>query len=98
MVYTQAEGEKSMSVLIRWLRKLLGLEKAPIKPEAVKPLERPKKFFTPPPIRLPKPERRLPTSFTNRPGVKQAQVNLKKAGYKKDAKIEEDQPRRRRHE
>ena len=32
----------------------------------------------------------LPKSFTNRPGVKQAQVNLKKTGYKEDAKIEEE--------
>lgn len=31
----------------------------------------------------------LPRSFTNRPGVKKAQVNLGKSGYRKDAKIEE---------
>jgi len=39
---------------------------------------------------------RLPKSFTNRPGVKQAQVNLKKTGYREDAKPEEE-PKRRRH-
>ena len=38
----------------------------------------------------------LPKSFTSRPSVKKAQVNLKKTGYKEDAKIEEE-PRKRRH-
>ena len=52
----------------------------------------------PPKSRLQPPQRhKLPKSFTNRPGVKQAQVNLKKAGYREDAKLEEDKPRRRRH-
>lgn len=47
--------------------------------------------------RSPEPtERKMPRSFKNRPGVKQAQVNLKKAGYNPNAKIEEDPPRRRR--
>ena len=38
----------------------------------------------------------LPRSFSSRSSVKQAQVNLKKVGYRKDAKIEEDPPRKRR--
>jgi len=38
----------------------------------------------------------LPKSFTSRPSVKKAQVNLKKAGYREDAKLEEE-PRKRRH-
>jgi len=37
----------------------------------------------------------LPKSFTSRPSVKKAQVNLKKTGYKEDAKIEEEPKRRR---
>lgn len=41
-------------------------------------------------------ERKMPKSFANRPGVKQAQVNLGKVGYDPKAKIEEDPPRRRR--
>ena len=81
--------------LFRWLKWVLGLKKEPSKPEVVP--ERPKTRPIPPP-RYPKPERKLPKSFTNRPGVKQAQVNLKKAGYKKDAKIEDEHPRRRRNE
>ena len=58
-----------------------------LKPKRPQPF-RPRPAPTPPPKKLPK-------SFTNRPGVRQAQVNLKKSGYKKDAKIEE--PKRRRH-
>ena len=38
----------------------------------------------------PSKEKKLPRRFTNRPGVKQSQVNLKKSGYREDAKIEED--------
>jgi len=41
----------------------------------------------------PNKETKLPRRFTNRPGVKQSQVNLKKAGYREDAKIEEDPKR-----
>lgn len=36
-------------------------------------------------------ERKLPRKFVNRPGVKQSQVDLKKAGYREEAKLEEDE-------
>jgi len=78
---------------MKWV---LGLKKEPPKPEGKYKIERPKNLFAPPPIRPEKLGRRLPKSFTNRPGVKKAQVNLKKAGYDPNAKIEEEQPRRRR--
>ena len=73
--------------LWNWIKRLFG------KPKESKP--EPKRFKTtlleehrrryPTP-----PSSRLPRSFTNRPGVRQAQVNLKKTGYKEDAKPEED--------
>ena len=77
--------------LIQWLRRLLGLEKPPA-PE-FKPQPKPRVRPPPPP---PRPERRLPRSFTNRPGVKKSQVNLGKSGYREDARIEEEPRRRRR--
>jgi len=35
------------------------------------------------------PRDRLPRSFTNRPGVRKSQVELKKTGYKEDARPED---------
>lgn len=80
----------NVSDFIQWLKRLLGLDK---KPPAPRPMpKRPQVYLPPPP---PRPERKLPRSFTNRPGVKRAQVNLGESGYREDARIEE-QPRRRR--
>ena len=72
------------------------------KPRPEKATPQPPKYRSGPPYppksSLQPPQRhKLPKSFTNRPGVKQAQVNLKKAGYREDTKLEEDKPRRRKH-
>ena len=85
-----------------WRKAALPKKPPPVKAEAPRPPTYrqgppyPPEPPYPPRSRLqPPPKTKLPKSFTNRPAVKQSQVNLKKSGYKKDAKIEE--PKRRRH-
>jgi len=77
-----------MTGFIAWLKRLLGYGD-PVEPEP--PPEKKAFPLKRPPLRKPPlPEQsKLPRRYTNRPGVKQSQVNLKKSGYRKDAKIEE---------
>ena len=78
-----------MTGFIAWLKRLLrGLpfNPTPSPEKKVPPIVRSPPFRPSP---RPREQRsRLPRRFTNRPGVKQSQVNLKKSGYRKDAKIE----------
>jgi len=82
-----------ITFILTWRKATLPKSTAPQKqkPAPSPPKYRPRPL---PPKSAPQ-LHRLPKSFTNRPGVKQAQVNLKKAGYREDAKIEEEPKRRR---
>ena len=87
-----------VTFILTWRKATLPKKPSPPKTAAAKlPISRGRPpHFYPPKSSLQPQRHRLPKSFTNRPGVKQSQVNLKKAGYREDAKIEEEPRKRRR--